>query len=75
MPRRLSQLSVLQTATIVGISETDPLVRGRLADLGFSIGAAVRVIARAGLGGPIAVKTPGGVFALRQVEADYIHVM
>jgi len=75
MSRRLSDLAPADWATLVGISSPDPAQKRRLEDLGFITGSRVVIIARAGLGGPIAVKTPGGVFALRLAEARDILVM
>ena len=44
----------------------------RLAELGFLPGERVRVLARALLNGPIAVRTACGTFALRRFEAACI---
>jgi len=47
----------------------------RLGELGFLPGEAIRVIAKASLGGPLAVRVAGGTFALRRSEAASVRVM
>ena len=49
-------------------------VPARLAELGFLPGERVRIVARAALGGPVAVRVGTGTFALRREEAACVRV-
>jgi ferrous iron transport protein A len=75
----LTALGVGVNAEVVAIGPDTPTaqsgvwVKG-LADLGFIPGARVRVIARALLGGPLAVKVGSDTFALRRLEAAQLFV-
>jgi len=74
MSRRLSDLAEGNWATIVGVTTEDPTNAERLADLGFRVGQQVKIIARGGVGGPLAVRVQGSTFALRLTEAAEILV-
>ena len=49
-------------------------VAARLAELGFLPGERVRIVAKAPLGGPLAVRVGTGTFALRREEAACVRV-
>jgi DtxR family Mn-dependent transcriptional regulator len=72
---RLSSLEIGQAATIVDIS---PACRGierrRLLDLGVVPGTHVRAELRSPSGDPVAYRVRGAVIALREDQADLIHV-
>ena len=53
----------------------EPRLRERLAELGFTVGAEVRVLRRAPLGDPVHVMVRGGSFALRATEARAVLVV
>jgi len=70
--RTLLDLEPGQPATIASVGE--PLA-ANLAELGFLPGESLRVLARAGLGGPLAVRVGSSVYALRREEAVQVRVL
>jgi ferrous iron transport protein A len=65
------------SAVIVRLEAPGPArnpVAARLAELGFLAGERVRIVARAALGGPLAVRVGTGTFALRREEAACVRV-
>jgi len=69
----LDQLPVGGSASVSGLSG-DPLLRERLAELGFTPGTSVRVVRKAPLGDPLHVRVRSGSFAIRADEAQCVHV-
>jgi ferrous iron transport protein A len=61
-------------ARVESPSAADSPVAARLAELGFLPGERVRIVARAALGGPLAVRVGTGTFALRREEAACVRV-
>lgn len=76
--RPLTELPIRCAARVVALLPADephdPEIVARLGELGFLPGESVRVIAKAFMGGPIAVRVGTGTFALRRGEARCIHV-
>lgn len=76
--RPLSELPIRCAARVVALvapdEAHDPEIVARLGELGFLPGEPVRVIAKAFMGDPIAVRVGTGTFALRRGEARCIHV-
>lgn len=75
---RLVDLPLRREARVVAVlapqEAHDPAIVERLAEIGFIPGERVRVIGRAVLGGPLAVRVGTGTFALRRSEARCIAV-
>ena len=69
----LDDLPVGGTAAVTGLSG-DPLLRERLAELGFTRGTAVHMIRKAPLGDPLHVRVRNGSFAIRRDEARCVEV-
>jgi Fe2+ transport system protein FeoA len=69
----LDQLPVGRTAVVARLV-ADAALRERLAELGFTTGARVRMRARALFGDPLQVVVRGGTFAVRSVEARCIQL-
>ena len=69
----LDQLKDGLPATVRRLSG-DPLLRERLAELGFTPGTAVRVVRKAPLGDPLHVRVRSGSFAVRVAEARCVEV-
>ena len=69
----LDQLPVGGTAVVVSL-QGDPLLRERLAELGFTRGTAVHVVRKAPLGDPLHVRVRSGSFAVRADEARCVHI-
>ncbi|EIT68889.1 MULTISPECIES: ferrous iron transport protein A [Hydrocarboniphaga] len=74
---RLSELSRGVAATIRSVDDAtqpDPIA-GRLRELGFVAGEAVRIVARGPFGGdPLLVQIGSTQFALRRVEAARVNI-
>jgi ferrous iron transport protein A len=74
-PRALTDLTVGDSAAVVGIDGVDTLSR-RLLEIGFYPGARVQVIAAQWPGDdPLAVRVGGATFALRRREAALVRVV
>jgi len=71
--KTLNDLKVGQRTRVVKIHDSSKNAQ-RLIDLGFTEGSVVRIIARAVLGGPIAVRLGSDTFAIRVEEAQLIEV-
>jgi len=74
---RLLDLPADVSAVIARVEAPGPsseAVAARLAELGFLPGERVRVVARAALGGPLAIRVGTGTFALRREEAACVRV-
>lgn len=71
---RLPDLRTAADGAVVTGLQGDPLVRERLAELGFTPGIPVSVISRAPNGGPLRVCIRGGFVALRREEAAQVRV-
>ncbi|MDR1125537.1 MAG: ferrous iron transport protein A [Deltaproteobacteria bacterium] len=69
----LRRLSEGQKAVISGIQAEGELGR-RIRDMGLIVGAEVRVVGRAPLKDPVALRLKGFTLSLRNNEADYIAV-
>jgi ferrous iron transport protein A len=69
----LDQLSVGGSAAVVALAG-DPLLRERLAELGFTPGTDVQMIRKAPLGDPLHVRVRSGAFAIRADEARCIEI-
>jgi ferrous iron transport protein A len=69
----LDLLPVGDTACVVAL-RGDPLLRERLAELGFTRGTAVHVVRKAPLGDPLHVRVRSGSFAVRAEEARCVEV-
>ncbi len=69
----LDQLPVGGSAAVTGLSG-EPLLRERLAELGFTPGVEVRVVRKAPLGDPLHVRVRSGSFAIRADEARCVCV-
>lgn len=76
--RPLTELPIRSVGRVVGLvapdEPHDPEIIARLGELGFLPGEPVRVIAKAFMGDPIAVRVGTGTFALRRGEARCVHV-
>lgn len=70
----LPRTSAVVVALVPPAEPHDPEIIARLGELGFLPGEPVRVIARAFMGDPLAVRVGTGTFALRRSEARCIHV-
>jgi len=74
----LGELALRQPARVSGLTAghdaADAELCLRLAELGFIEGERVEVIARAALGGPLAVRIGTATFALRTGEAAAVRV-
>jgi ferrous iron transport protein A len=70
---KLDQLSVGETGSVLSLSG-EPLLRERLAELGFTPGTVVRIVRKAPLGDPLHVRVRSGSFAIRADEARCIDV-
>jgi ferrous iron transport protein A len=74
-PRALTDLTVGDSAAVVGVDGVDALSR-RLLEIGFFPGARVQVIAAQWPGDdPLAVRIGGATFALRRREAALVRVV
>ena len=62
-----------QPLTISGVFGDAQLTR-RLREMGFHSGCEVRVLGRAPFNGPLVVQLHDSVLALRQVEAECLHI-
>jgi len=71
--RRLSELEPGKEAVIIALKGGGPLLR-RLADMGFTVGARVRVLRKAPLGDPIEFEVKGYNVSLRREEAEGVLV-
>jgi ferrous iron transport protein A len=71
--KTLNDLKVGQRSRVVKIHDLSENYQ-RLVDLGFTPGSVVRIIARAVLGGPLAVRLGSDTFALRVEEAQLIEI-
>ena len=69
----LDQLPVGDTGRVCGLSG-EPLLRERLAELGFTVGTQVLVVRKAPLGDPVHVRVRSGSFAIRADEARCIEI-
>ena len=69
----LDQLPVGGTAVVLSL-QGEPLLRERLAELGFTRGTPVRVVRKAPLGDPLHVRVRSGSFAVRADEARCVEV-
>jgi len=69
----LDQLPVGDFAAVTALAG-DPLLRERLAELGFTPGTDVQMIRKAPLGDPLHVRVRSGSFAIRADEARCIEV-
>jgi ferrous iron transport protein A len=69
----LARLPVGASARVTAIDEASP-VAGRLHDLGFVPGTAVRSIRRAPLGDPTLYEVRGAQLCLRRSEAEHVRV-
>jgi len=69
----LRQMKINETGTIKSIGALGELGR-RIRDMGLIPGSEVKVIGRAPLKDPVALKLKGCVLTLRNSEADYIDV-
>lgn len=76
--RPLTEVPLRAAARVVALAVPDeahdPEIVARLGELGFLPGETVRVIARAFMGDPLAVRIGTGTFALRRAEARCIRV-
>ena len=73
LPVTLDQLPNGGSASVSGLSG-DPLLRERLAELGFTPGVTVYLVRKAPLGDPIHVRVRNGSFAVRADEARCVVV-
>ena len=69
----LDQLPVGGVACVSRLAG-EPLLRERLAELGFTPGTTVRMVRKAPLGDPLHVRVRSGSFAIRADEAQCVHV-
>lgn len=69
----LDQLPIGDAAVVTSL-QGEPLLRERLAELGFTRGTEVRVVRRAPLGDPLHVRVRSGSFAVRRDEARCVQV-
>ncbi len=72
-PMKMRELKVNQPARIVSITASGELGR-RIRDMGLTPGATIRVMGRAPLKDPVALRLMGFTLSLRNNEADYIMV-
>ena len=73
MPKiTLDQLKVGQIAIVEKISNSDPILRRRLMDMGITKGVFVKVIKIAPLGDPVAVELRGYELSIRKSELAQI---
>ena len=71
MKRTLADLTANETGRICSIMGADGLSQ-RLAEMGFTLGQAVRVVRFAPLGDPLQIRIRGFNVALRRTEAQRI---
>ena len=69
----LDELPIGDTAVVLSLGG-EPLLRERLAELGFTRGTAVHVVRKAPLGDPLHVRVRSGSFAVRRDEARCIGI-
>lgn len=69
----LRQLKIGQNAVVCSVQAGGEMGR-RIRDMGLVPGAELRVIGRAPLRDPVAIKLQGFTLSLRNNEADYIQV-
>lgn len=69
----LAEVPTRQTVRVVQIS-AQSRDRRRLTELGLRSGSEVEVVRRAPLGGPLALRSAGGRFALRVEDASQVVV-
>lgn len=69
----LDQLPVGDTAVVVSL-QGEPLLRERLAELGFTRGTSIHVVRKAPLGDPLHVRVRSGSFAVRAEEARCVEI-
>lgn len=72
--RSLRSLSVGETATLSAVEAPGELGR-RIRDMGIIPGTSVKVVGRAPLRDPVALRLGGVTITLRNREADYIQVL
>jgi ferrous iron transport protein A len=73
MEQLLRNLAVNQKAKILRIAGKNELTR-RIRDIGLIPGTLIKVVGRAPLYDPVALKVGGSVITLRNNEADHIFV-
>jgi len=69
----LADLPPETTKTIANLAG-DPVLVARLRELGFIVGADVKVVGRAPFGEPVLVEIRGSTVALRKAEARCVHL-
>ena len=69
----LAELPVGGRAVVLSL-QGEPLLRERLAELGFTPGTEVHVVRRAPLGDPLHVRVRSGSFAVRRDEARCVAI-
>jgi len=73
--RLLADLAPGARATVLRIVDATPSVARRLADLGFTAGAAVEVVRRAPLRDPVIYRVQDYEICLRRAQSSCIHVV
>lgn len=72
--RSLRSLSIGESATLAAVEAPGELGR-RIRDMGIIPGTSVKVVGRAPLHDPVALRLGGVTITLRNREADYIQVL
>lgn len=70
----LSKLNRNESVMVTAVSHPDPQMQQRLMDLGFYPGGVVKLVLVSPKKNPKAYEVRGTVIAIRNEDADYIHV-